>query len=256
MHRDRIVRWGDDGPETFFKDRGCWPTSLAEYGQGFVILCHRPNTLVHVDADGKVIARFARDGQGQAFTNPNDCTADGRGGVYFSASGEFSKSAPATGAVLYLDRDGTITRVLTGLHYANGVVFDRAQNRLLVSEHIGGRIISASEPAPGRLGTPKTFIDLSDKAIEPINNYPLTGPDGLELGADGMLYAAVYGAGTLLMIAPDGTIRDRLQWSEPLITSVTLIDNERTLVLTGSQITDFPPARGRVERLANPLYKH
>ena len=37
--------------------------------------------------------------------------SDGKGGIYFSSSGSFSPSARATGAVLHLDRFGTLSRV-------------------------------------------------------------------------------------------------------------------------------------------------
>ncbi len=256
MRRDRIVAWDPDtgAHTTLFEQDDCLPTSIAPYGPGYALLCHGPNQVVIIDADGTPAGSpLTRDTENRIFINPNDASADDRGGVYFSAAGDFRVGAKGQGALMYLSAEGRITRLAEGLDYANGVYFDALRQEVLVSEHLGGRVLRFPVTDAGRIGAPAVFIDLSDAGLVPIDRYPLPGPDGLERDAAGNLYLAVYGTGRLLIIAPDGTIGHRIAWSQPLITNVALTDQDRSLVLTGSQITYGGREPGLVETIANPM---
>src|SRR5260221_8803086 len=94
-----------------------------------------------------------RDDGGRPFVHPNDSSADDKGGVFLTASGEFSLAAPSTGAVLYLDREGGLHRRAEGIHYANGIAVDGARRRLLVSEHLGRRVLAFPLQADGSLSS-------------------------------------------------------------------------------------------------------
>lgn len=254
MHADRIVAWDEEGTRTFYESRGCGPTAIAPYKDGYAVLCHLTDEVHLVSADGRLIARLDKDAGGRGFVNPNDASADDHGGVYFSASGVFSRAAKPEGAVLYLDADGIIHRLAEHIHYANGVYFDKARRLLYVSEHLNGMILTYPEIAPGRLGRPAVFKNLAKEGISGRDGYPLTGPDGLETDAEGNLYAAVYGSGSLLIISPAGEILRRLDIAEPLITNVALSRDERSLVVTGSEFSRAKPFPGSVRIVANPLY--
>lgn len=254
MHRDRVVAWDGQRAHTLFHDTGCGPTAIAPYRLGYVVLCHRTDSLVVIGSTGRVLERITSDPDTVYFDNPNDASADGKGGVYFSASGLFSQAVPPHGEVWYLAPDGMLTRVAQKMRYTNGVHFDQRHRRLLVSEHLGARIWAFEELLPGRVKDGEVLVDFAGEAIEPVDRFPLPGPDGLELDAAGNLYAAYYGAGLLFILSPEGEILHRLRWSEPLITNVALDDYDRTLVLTGAQITNSQLAPGLVERIANPVY--
>lgn len=252
MHMDRVIAWDAEGAETFYESAGCGPTAIAPYGEGYVVLCHLTDEVHLVSEEGELTARLSEDLQGRGFVNPNDATADGKGGVYFTASGVFNRRAPAEGAVLYLDAEGIIHRLAHGLHYANGVHFDQDRGLLFVSEHLGGRIVSYRAVEPGRLGAPAVFATLAPEDVQGRDGYPLTGPDGLETDQAGNLYAAIYGAGALLVISPDGEILHRLETPEPLVTNVAI--SGRDLIITGSQSSSAKPFPGAVRKIANPLY--
>ncbi len=253
MQRDRVIRWDADGTDSFFEERGCGPTAIAPHGDGYAVLCHLNDQVVTLSSTGERKAVLRHDTAGSRFDNPNDAGADDAGGVYFSASGIFSRTARPTGALLYLDKEGQIHRLASDLAYTNGIVFDAARARVLVSEHLGGRILSFPVTAPGQVGKPSVFADVNTLNVIDPEGFPPQGPDGLEIDRAGNIYAAVYGTGTLLIFSPDGNLLDRLSWSQDLITSVTLTDEERTLILTGSTNAPGHIFHGRVERLPNPL---
>ncbi|MGF1454361.1 MAG: SMP-30/gluconolactonase/LRE family protein [Alphaproteobacteria bacterium] len=253
MQRDRVVEWTGTDTRTLFFKRGCGPTAIAPYDDGYVVLCHIADRLVTITARGAPRKYLSRDVDLEPFVNPNDAGADDAGGVYFSASGIFSRSAPAEGALLYLDAEGDIHRLASDLQYTNGIVFDAARKRVLVSEHLGNRILAFPVTGPGQVESPEVFVDLTRIGLGDLKAFPPQGPDGLELDAAGNVFAAHYGAGALLIFSSSGTLRERMAWSEPLITSVTLSADEKYLFLTGSEAGDGRWSPGRVERLGNPL---
>lgn len=199
---------------TFFEQRNCGPTALAPYGAGFLILCHVGARVVAVDANGQVQRSWEADESGEALMDPNDAYSDGRGGVYFSDPGLFSRRTEPHGKVMHLSAEGRLRVVARTLWYPNGVFVDAAQRRLYVSEHMMGRVLRFPIAADGGLGTPETFVDLrtvtrTDK--HPREPYPETGPDGLEIGPDGDFWVAVYGEGRILRLTPEGALRGILE---------------------------------------------
>ncbi len=253
MQRDRVVAWSGTDTRTLFFKRGCGPTAIAPYDEGYVVLCHIADRLVTITHRGAAKKYLSRDEDLEPFVNPNDASADDAGGVYFSASGIFSRAAPAEGALLYLDADGDIHRLADGLQYTNGVVFDAEGSRVLVSEHLGNRILAFPVEGAGTVGAPTVFADLTPLGLGDVKAFPPQGPDGLELDGAGNIYAAHYGAGALLIFSQAGTLLKRIDWSQPLITSVTLSADEKHLFLTGSHAGDGGWSPGRVERVPNPL---
>ena len=199
MGADAVMRWpgGPDRPGVFFQQEGCGPTALARYREDeILVLCHLAGKLVRLDADGRPLGQITEDAEGHALRDPNDASADGQGGVWFSDPGTFWVEAPAEGAIYHLAPDGTLTRHVTGLAYGNGVFVDRAKNRLLVSEHLARRVLAFPLLDGGRVGTPEVLVDFAGSGI-PRPDYPEAGPDGLEIAPDGTLWIAEYGAGRL-----------------------------------------------------------
>ena len=254
MREDAVVAWTGEGRRTFYDSEGCGPTALAPYGDGYAVLCHRADEIHAVSREGHFIGRFRKDTDGRTFDNPNDASADADGGVYFSASGPFRNTRRRPGALLYLDADGRVHRLVERLNYPNGVHFDRKTRRLYVSEHLAGRVLVFRELAPGRLGSREVFKDLAGEQIAPIGNYPLMGPDGLDTDSRGNLYVAIYGAGLLVILSRGDPVLHRLPVEKPLLTNVAVSEDDRTLVLTGTEIAPRGSSAGLVQILANPLY--
>lgn len=229
----------------FWQMEGCGPVSIAPYrSDEFLVLCHLAHKIVRVSSKGETIAVIDRDGDGRAFVYPNASSTDAAGGVYFSSSGTFSLDAPATGAVLYLDAEGRLTRVAEGIRYANGVGVDAARKRLLVSAHLARRVLAFPIEGPGKLGKRRVFFDFKKAGIDR-GGYPLAGPDGLEIASDGSVVVAEYGAGRVHKISASGAWLGTQRGFEPFVTDVALLPGDKAAV-TASRVNDAPPFPGFV----------
>lgn len=197
MFTNQVMRGTDLGPETFFEDPGCGPTAIAPYrDEDLIVLCHLKGAILHLTKDASVLAVIDHAEDGTPLRDPNDVHADGKGGVWFTDPGSFSRTAQASGRLYHLSADGLMTLHAVGLAYGNGVYLDAAGQRLLVSEHLARRVLSY--PLQGdELGAPSVLIDLTSLPL-PRPRYALAGPDGLEIGPDGTLWFAEYGAKRIL----------------------------------------------------------
>ncbi len=153
------------------------PNAIAPYGDGFLILCHIGGKVVSVDATGAALREWDRDAAGARLRDPNDCYADGHGGVYFSDPGIFSRDTRPHGTVMHLGADGVLTRVAGPLWYPNGVFVDAARHQLYVDEHMAGRVLRYPINADGTLGEREVFADLTETIrqfqLDPV--YPRSG---------------------------------------------------------------------------------
>ena len=247
MRADRVTVVDASGARPFFAQHGCGPTAIAPYGEGFLVLCHLGARIVAVDSAGHEIRRWDRDQAGAPLLDPNDASADGAGGVYFSDPGRFARSARAQGWIMHLSAGGALRRVAGPLRYPNGVHV--AGDALYVSEHLGARILRYDIEAPGRLGEAQTFADLtaSPRPARYRLGYALSGPDGLEFGPDGNLYVAMYGEGRLLKFSPAGELLGETDMPARYLTNVAF--GEGGVAMTGVFENRSPRSAGEVRIL-------
>lgn len=250
MRADRVTLSEGAGGHVFFAQKGCGPTAIAPYGQGFLILCHLGARLVAVDSAGRELRRWQSDATGKALRDPNDASADTSGGVYFSDPGEFSRRSRPQGHVMYLSASGELKSVTRRLWYPNGVYV--AADWLYVSEHLRGRVLRYRINAPGVLGAAETFVDLS-KVARPRRyelDYELTGPDGLEIGPDGDLYVAIYGEGRVLRFSQSGELHGIIEAPTRYLTNIAF--SAHGMALTGAFDNATPLSPGEVRIDAAP----
>ena len=149
-----IKRWDGTHARIFWHRDGCGASGLIDFHDHWLIACYDDNSIVEIDATGKQVGVSRADSRGRSFTGPNDFAADGRGGIYFSASGVYDIKAPISGAVLHIAADGkVITEVANTLHYPNGLTLSQDGRHLLVAEMLAGRILSFPIGTDGRLGS-------------------------------------------------------------------------------------------------------
>jgi sugar lactone lactonase YvrE len=247
MGADRVSVFADARRTSFFTQRGCGPTAIAPYGEGFAVNCHVNGSIAIIDARGVFQRRVDRTQDGRRFRNPNDNTAGPDGAVYFSDPGPFLKNSNPVGAIVLLTRDGAAKDVAGPLWYPNGVYFDAHTRALYVSEHMARRIWVYPVKADLSLGPRRMFADL-DRIAPYTGQYPEAGPDGLERAANGDLYVALYGEGRVLRLGVDGALKGVIAVETPYVTNVAFAPNGRGIYV-GAFDNDAPPFRGRIAPL-------
>jgi len=252
MMRDRVMVSADlRTAEPFWRMDGCGPVSIAPYRDDeLLVLCHLLHRVVRVSRTGATLGVIETDDTGQRVPYPNDSSADDRGGVYLTSSGTFSLAAPATGAVLYLDRGGRLRRLAGDIRYANGIAVDISRKRLFVSEHLHRRVLEFPLRPDGALGKRSVFFDLKSVEWPHGDLDPLAGPDGLELDDRGRLLVAEYGAGRIHLVAPDGSWVGTVSGLMRYVTDMALLPGDRAAV-TEASVNDVPPYPGDVLILDN-----
>lgn len=256
MGADRISVVREGRRSDFFRRPGCGPTALAPYGEGFLILCHIEGVIVAVDEAARVRFVKDRDDAGNAFRDPNDCHADGRGGVYFSDPGLFSRQTRAHGALVHIDAAGRVRRIAEALWYPNGVFVDVGRRQLYLSETFRRRVLRYDLGEDGGAGPPAIFFDLA--AAPPQTRYARAsreaGPDGLEMAPNGELFVAIYGEGRVLRVDRDGRYRGALETAMQYVTNIAFRPDGAAWI-TGAFENETPPFPGEVrlyESLAGP----
>ncbi|HKY94770.1 MAG TPA: SMP-30/gluconolactonase/LRE family protein [Kiloniellales bacterium] len=242
MTRERVRRWQDGTFTDFVATESCGPTAVARAGTVFVIACHLGGHLLIVDEAGTLVERIFESSNGRNLVDPNDLSGDGTG-VYVSDSGSFSPTAPATGALLYWQPGHPLRLLATGLQYANGVLADPEHGRLLVSEHLARRILSFPLRGPGEIEMPSVFADIS--ALMQVQD-PWTGPDGLDRGPDGRIYAGIYAGARVLAFDPDGKALGQFALPMTFTTSVAVAGDGRSLFACGAYDNRLAPYLGPV----------
>ena len=254
MGGDRVMRWDGSGNSAVWSRPGCGPTSVALGTNGsLVVLCDIEQVLVRIDKAGRMLEVIDRDSSGRRFLTPNASINDAKGGIYWSASGLFSPTAPAQGGVLYLAPDGKLTRLADGIHYSNGVALSPDGKVLYVSEHLSRRILAYDVADDGSLSGTRVFLRLDDVVgKDPTRGWEV-GPDGLAMDRAGDLYIAEYGGGHIVIVGPDAKLKAIVGFPQQFTTAVALMDDDRKLFVTAPTSYLDPKAYGAVYLVDNPL---
>jgi len=245
MPLDRVAEWKGGQRRDFWREPGCGPTAISLFrGSQFIVLCHLGGKLVHLDKDGRKQGEVVASAAGEALRNPNDCHADGQGGVFFTDAGMFMKGAPATGKVFHLAADGKLSKSLDGFSYANGIAVDFARKKLLVSEHLAQKVWQFDLADNLSVSNRQLFLDVGKYLSRGELEYAETGPDGIEVDKDGNTFIPVYGAGRMMIVAPGGKV-SKVEVPMKFVTNIAVSDVRAVIV--GAHVNDQPPFAGRVE---------
>ena len=137
----------------------------------------------------------ADSGPRVALAGPNDLAFDSEGNCIFTCPGG-SWDSPV-GYVCCRKPDGTVSRIAEGLHFPNGLAFVDGGNSLVVAETRNKRLWRGSwDPGSCSWSEAKPWADVGGDV----------GPDGMALGADGLLYVAIFGGGCVAVVDPQGRI--------------------------------------------------
>ncbi len=181
-------------------------------GNGQVVAAERERRQVahRTAADVSVVeTALVTSFNGTPFNGPNDLVVDAAGGIYFTDPDYDGRHQ--TEAFYYLNPQGSLARIRTGLSHPNGVVLSPGGSTLYLAVEGEKRILAYDVAGDGALSNERQFAAMG----------PSHSPDGLTIDRAGNLYAAANRqvwawdpAGQLLfqlpipIIAPAATAED------------------------------------------------
>lgn len=173
-----LVRVGPHGLERH--DTGGLPCGMAFDGHGRAWFTDaRANAIRWFDPVAGTWGTAATTLDGAPLDAPNDLAFDATGHLVFSCPGD--SRFDATGSVCVLTATGEVRELFRGLLFPNGIAFSADNRTLYVAETYGRRVWRGTWDAErASWVNPAPWADLGG---EP-------GPDGMALGADGLLYVA------------------------------------------------------------------
>lgn len=233
--------WDGSTNIVFWKSDGCGPSAVQPFGSDLIVTCSINNSLARVTRDGRTIATWDRDKDGGSIQTPNDLIIDGKGGVYFTASGPW-ESAPIAGKIFHMVEDGTITEVANDLHFPTGLTLG-ADGRLYVSESEAGRVISFAIRDDGTLTDRRLFVRVG--TVDPAAGADAY-PHGLKFGPDGNLYIGLYSSGRIVAVAPAGTFVKAIEVPSPAAQNMAFSPDGKLLYVTAVDDKTSGPYWGKV----------
>lgn len=194
---------------TVFKDGHLY---VCEFGRGAILR-------IHPDGKSEI---YAERCAGQKLNRPNDLAFDAAGNLYFTDPNHYRRENPD--GVVYRIAAGSrkVTVVATELAFPNGLAFSADGKFLYICESAFERVLRFTVQPDGSLTGKEIFVEM-----------PGGDPDGINFDAAGNLYVAHFGGGAVWIIAPDGSVRDKIQMPGKKPTNVEFGGPDlRTLFIT------------------------
>lgn len=240
-----VSRYGDGASEVVATIDGCGPSAVIPYQGDLLVTCYDSNAIARVTLKGAVVGMVDKDTDGNPFLGPNDFAADGKGGVYMTASGPW-ESAPIVGKVYHIDSTGAAKMVADDLHYANGVVMSADGKRLFVNESEAGRVISFAAAPDGSLSDRRLFVRVAQ-----VDEGSGAGayPDGIKLGPDGNFYIGQYSSGRIVVVTPEGKLVRVIEVPSPAAPNLAFTPDGKAIYVMAVDDTSNPPYRGTVYKV-------
>lgn len=146
------------------------------------------HNVLRIDPRTRAVIVFAHQDE---MNQPNDL-AIGPDETLYASDPNWKAS---TGQLWRIDRDGSTTRLATGMGTTNGIEVSPDGKTLYVNESVQ-RNVWAFTLTPERT--------LADKRL--LIQFPDHGFDGMRCDADGNLYITRYGKGTVVQVSPAGKV--------------------------------------------------
>lgn len=164
------------------------PLGLEIDGDGRLLVCDARRGLLRIDTRSGGVEVVTGDVEGRPMRFCNNAAIASDGTVWFSDSStrfgiddwkaDFVQNT-RTGRLLRLDTDGTVTVVLDGLAFANGVALSRAEDFVAVAE-TGARTVVRRWLTGPNAGT-------RDLLCSDLPGYP----DNIARGSDGLIWVSI-----------------------------------------------------------------
>ncbi|OMB82425.1 SMP-30/gluconolactonase/LRE family protein [Mycolicibacterium conceptionense] len=252
----RIVRVSPDGTAAVMANTGGRPLGLHVARDGRVLICDSHRGLLALDTATGRLSTLVQSVDGRPLRFCSNVTETADGTIYFTESTSqfhfehFSGAileARGRGSLFRLDTDGSVTTLVEGLYFANGVTATADESALVFAETQGRRLSKYWLSGP-HAGT------VTSLAVN-LPGYP----DNISTGSDGRIWVAMVSQPNAAAewLAPRAPVIRKLLWRlpdrlQPQIQPqiwVLAFDADSGEVLTGIQTTrpDFGTVTGVVE---------
>lgn len=218
-----IVRVETDGTTAEWFNTGGIPAGLAFHRDGSLYVAEEGaihGVLRVTPARERTVAADAHDGR--PLNGANDLVFDAHGCLYFSDPWRSSLENPI-GGFYRLHPDGRLEQLDRGLAFPNGVALAPDGSAAYLAETWTNAVHRYPIAADGTVGPREAWATLEDSP----------GPDGMAFDAEGYLWIAHFGAGTVDVLDRDGRTVERVPTPGPKPTNVAFGGPDRhMLVLT------------------------
>lgn len=199
----RVMNIDDKGQCNTRGNTGGQPNGAKFGPDGMLWIADKQKGLLKMDTRTGVVTPVVNTFRNEQLRGLNDLVFDAKGGVYFTEPYGSSALKP-DGRLFYLPagKDARLQLVSDGLSFPNGVVLTNDGENLLVGEFALKRIISLVSPAS---------VNPFEFPLVVVTTQGGYGPDGMLMRPDGILLAANFRAGEVLVWdaarRPMGSIR-------------------------------------------------
>ena len=252
----RIVRIDQSGRTRVVADTGGRPLGLEIARDGRLLICDSPRGLLAMNRDTGDIEVLVDSVDGRPLRWCSNVIEMPDGTIFFTeSSSRYTYAdlrapvleARADGRLYRRDVDGTVSTVVTGLYFANGVT-PTADGSALVLAETQARRLSKYWLTGRRSGS-----------VTPLASHLPCMPDNLSTSADGRIWCAMFAPAnsTLDWLSPRAPILRKLVWRlperlQPQVEScvwVVAFDPDTGEAVSGVQMThpDFGTVTGVVE---------
>lgn len=210
----RILRIDPDGAIRAVANTGGRPLGLAFSRSHRLLICDSRRGLLQLDPETGRMDILVSEVDGRPLKFCSNVIESSDGTLYFTESTsrfhyEYYKGAAleatATGSLLRRTPDGTVTTLVGGLRFANGVALTLDESALIVAETTACRV--------SRYPVTRTGVGAPTPLIENLPGYP----DNISLAPDGRIWVALVSDRNPLgeWLAPRPPILRRLLWRLP-----------------------------------------
>ncbi|MEP7181445.1 MAG: SMP-30/gluconolactonase/LRE family protein [Betaproteobacteria bacterium] len=190
-------------------------------GGGLVVALERSIALC--DGEGNALRRVFANPEPRGATRFNDGKCD-PAGRFWAGTLDLAFRQPL-GSLYCLDRDLSVRRVIPDVCISNGLAWSPDGSKMYFADSVTRRVDRyAFDAELGILGNGTPFVDTSP--------YPGM-PDGGTVSDDGRYWLAMYDGGCVLVVGPEGDVRNRIDLPVPRPTCCAFGGRDgRTLFIT------------------------
>jgi gluconolactonase len=194
--RHSIMRRSPEGELREFYNTGGVPAGLAFHPDGSLWVADEGDDIhglmrITPDAEAAIVVN---EFEGKPLNGANDLVFDRVSNIYFSDPWGTNAENPTGGFYRYTV-DGELQQLDSGMAFPNGVALTHDGQYVILAETFRNRLLRYRIKGDGSVGPREVWAETT---------LP-SGPDGIAFAADGSLYVAHHGGGTVDILAPDGS---------------------------------------------------